>query len=46
MVVGGGGGQPHKCGEGIRVCREKRLRPDYGDAGSQAEKQWNNESEV
>lgn len=38
----GRGCQPNKCGEGIRVCQENRLRPDQGEAAIQAEKQQNN----
>ena len=37
--IGGEGVSANKCREGIRMCQEKRLRPERGEAGSQAEKQ-------
>ena len=37
--IGGEGVSDNKCGEGIRMCQERRLRPERGEAESQAEKQ-------
>ena len=37
--IGGQGVSANKRGEGIRMCQEKRLRPERGEDESQAEKQ-------